>query len=410
MTTQSHQLQTQTHAPAGPANGGLGLVLSGGGAKGAYQAGVLRALTEEGVFATQVAGASIGALNGALVAAAPTQQAAVAHLQKVWAELAQETPLTGSLSGMAGMAKSALSNVPAYITMLATFGMAPALLGSLAKGLGALGLMSVKTRVALKAISSLPGVSALPTEWLKAFQSNLPPLEKLLNNPDETAAGWLSNQPLKKLLDEYLPAGGLPDRVPLHISLYPTEGAALDVMKVLGAELGLMQTPDSHFVHVQSLPADEQKKALMASAALPLLFTPQSVNGQLYGDGGQGGWGKLQGNTPIQPLLDAGCRAVVVTHLEDGSLWDRRAYGQVEIIEIRPDGIGRKSRIRDVLGFDNSRIPEWMEQGWQDTRACMARIRAVVQAHADLHASARARDAALAQTGQQALQEAMRRL
>ena len=52
MTTQSHQLQTQTHAPAGPANGGLGLVLSGGGAKGAYQAGVLRALTEEGVFAT----------------------------------------------------------------------------------------------------------------------------------------------------------------------------------------------------------------------------------------------------------------------------------------------------------------------------------------------------------------------
>ena len=148
----------------------------------------------------------------------------------------------------------------------------------------------------------------------------------------------------------------------------------------------------------------------MASAALPLLFTPQAVNGQLYGDGGQGGWGKLQGNTPIQPLLDAGCRAVVVTHLEDGSLWDRRACGQSEIIEIRPGGIGRKGRIRDVLGFDNSCIPEWMEQGWQDTRACMARIRAVVQAHADLHASARARDAALAQTGQQALQEAMRRL
>ena len=60
-----------------PQGGGLGLVLSGGGAKGAYQAGVLRALTEEGVVATHVAGASIGALNGALVAAAPTQQAAV---------------------------------------------------------------------------------------------------------------------------------------------------------------------------------------------------------------------------------------------------------------------------------------------------------------------------------------------
>ena len=63
--------------------------------------------------------------------------------------------------------------------------------------------------------------------------------------------------------------------------------------------MGLSQTPDSHFVHVQALPADEQKKALMASAALPLLFTPQAVNGQLYGDGGQGGWATLQDNTPM---------------------------------------------------------------------------------------------------------------
>lgn len=407
MTTQSHQLQTQTHAPAGPANGGLGLVLSGGGAKGAYQAGVLRALTEEGVFATQVAGASIGALNGALVAAAPTQQAAVEHLQKVWDALAQESLLQADKTGLA---KSMAAHVPAYITMLASFGMAPAVLRPLLAALAALGPVAMKTGAVAQAVARLP---KLPVAWLEALKSNLPQLLRLLPQPNDieaAATGWLSNQPLKALLDEYLPAGGLPDRVPLHISLYPTEGAALDVMKVLGAELGLVQTPDSHFVHVQSLPADEQKKALMASAALPLLFTPQAVNGQLYGDGGQGGWGKLQGNTPIQPLLDAGCRAVVVTHLEDGSLWDRRAYGQSEIIEIRPGGIGRKGRIRDVLGFDNSRIPEWMEQGWQDTRECMARIRAVVQAHADLHASARARDAALAQTGQQALQEAMRRL
>ena len=51
-----------------------------------------------------------------------------------------------------------------------------------------------------------------------------------------------------------------------------------------------------------------------------------------------------------------------------------------------------------------------MEQGWQDTRACLGRIRDVLQAHAALHASARARDAALAQGGQQQLHEAMQRL
>lgn len=389
-----------------PQGGGLGLVLSGGGAKGAYQAGVLRALTEEGVVATHVAGASIGALNGALVAAAPTQQAAVEHLQQLWNALAQQSPLQADASAAQRLAQS----VPAYVTLLVSFGMTPAALQplmALMALLAALGPLALKAAPVARLAARLP---SLPAAWREALLSHLPLLEKLLPGPD-AVTGWLSNQPVKALLDEYLPAGGLPARVPLYVSLYPTEDTALDLMKLACAEMGLSQTPDSHFVHVQALPADEQKKALMASAALPLLFTPQAVNGQLYSDGGQGGWATLQGNTPIEPLLQAGCRAVVVTHLEDGSLWSRRSFAQqAEIIEIRPSGIRRKGRVRDVLGFDNRLIADWMEQGWQDTRACLGRIRDVLQAHAALHASARARDAALAQGGQQQLHEAMQRL
>lgn len=44
-----------------------GLVLEGGGAKGAYQIGVWRALKEAGVKLKGVAGTSVGALNGALI-------------------------------------------------------------------------------------------------------------------------------------------------------------------------------------------------------------------------------------------------------------------------------------------------------------------------------------------------------
>lgn len=395
-----------TQQPQQPQGGGLGLVLSGGGAKGAYQAGVLRALTEEGVVATHVAGASIGALNGALVAAAPTQQAAVEHLQQLWNALAQQSPLQADASAAQRLAQS----VPAYVTLLVSFGMTPAALRPLLALLAALrplGPLALKAAPVARLAARLP---SLPAAWREALLSHLPLLEKLLPGPD-AVTGWLSNQPVKALLDEYLPAGGLPARVPLYVSLYPTEDTALDLMKLACAEMGLSQTPDSHFVHVQALPADEQKKALMASAALPLLFTPQAVNGQLYSDGGQGGWATLQGNTPIEPLLQAGCRAVVVTHLEDGSLWSRRSFAQqAEIIEIRPSGIRRKGRVRDVLGFDNRLIADWMEQGWQDTRACLGRIRDVLQAHAALHASARARDAALAQGGQQQLHEAMQRL
>ena len=92
---------------------GVGLVLSGGGAKGAYQAGVLRALNDMQVPIGAVSGASIGALNGAIVAAAPTQEIAARHLQELWNELAHVSPLRlgrGSL------------RVPAYLVMLASFG------------------------------------------------------------------------------------------------------------------------------------------------------------------------------------------------------------------------------------------------------------------------------------------------
>ena len=41
-----------------------GLVLSGGGAVGAYQAGVVKALAECGTQISMVSGASIGAFNG----------------------------------------------------------------------------------------------------------------------------------------------------------------------------------------------------------------------------------------------------------------------------------------------------------------------------------------------------------
>ena len=44
-----------------------GLVLEGGGAKGAYQIGAWKALKEAGVKIKGVSGTSVGALNGALI-------------------------------------------------------------------------------------------------------------------------------------------------------------------------------------------------------------------------------------------------------------------------------------------------------------------------------------------------------
>lgn len=52
-----------------------GLVLEGGGAKGAYQIGAWKALVEAGVKICAVAGTSVGALNGALICMGDVQKA-----------------------------------------------------------------------------------------------------------------------------------------------------------------------------------------------------------------------------------------------------------------------------------------------------------------------------------------------
>ena len=57
-------------------------VLGGGGLLGAHEVGMLRALTEAGIRPDLVVGTSVGAINGAFVAADPS--GAVARLDRMW--------------------------------------------------------------------------------------------------------------------------------------------------------------------------------------------------------------------------------------------------------------------------------------------------------------------------------------
>jgi NTE family protein len=69
---------------AAPGGGGTVLVLGGGGGRGAAQLGVLRALAEHGIEPDGCVGTSVGALNAAVVAAKPLDEA-VALLEEIWA-------------------------------------------------------------------------------------------------------------------------------------------------------------------------------------------------------------------------------------------------------------------------------------------------------------------------------------
>ena len=73
-------------------------VLGGGGALGACEVGMLRALLQAGIAPDLVVGTSIGAINGAVVAAEPTLKA-VEELAQLWNSLGRAGVFSGSVLG-----------------------------------------------------------------------------------------------------------------------------------------------------------------------------------------------------------------------------------------------------------------------------------------------------------------------
>jgi NTE family protein len=89
-----------TNRPPG-GRGGTAFVLGGGGVLGAAEVGMLQALVERGIAPDVVVGTSVGAINGALLAADPTP-AGVQRLRGLWEELTAQGVFGGSLLSRMG--------------------------------------------------------------------------------------------------------------------------------------------------------------------------------------------------------------------------------------------------------------------------------------------------------------------
>jgi NTE family protein len=72
MASAETSVSAKTGSAGGPQKTKIGLVLQGGGALGAYEAGAVMCLYDSGMECTIVAGASSGALNAVTLAAAKT--------------------------------------------------------------------------------------------------------------------------------------------------------------------------------------------------------------------------------------------------------------------------------------------------------------------------------------------------
>lgn len=297
----------------------IGLVLAGGGAKGAYQAGALRYLAEIGLQPQIIAGTSIGALNGATLAANTPFSYAVERLDRIWTKLG-ETKVINLDSNLAvtTLNHTAKAFIPTFRHWLVDFA-------------------------------------------LKAGVSN----NKALLDPE----------PVETMLKRAIDPDALRNGIELWVTVFPSiKIAGLDydwLIDLIRSKTGTK----AQWLRVQDCQDDETLyNLLLASAAIPFAFPQREVNGQYYVDGA------LEDNIPLGALAARGCTHAIIIHLGSGVVWDRHDFPAQTIIEIRPsEKINSShlpviSEIHSLLDFTPEKIAILKQMGYQDARRCLEPI------------------------------------
>lgn len=299
------------------ANPQLGIVLTGGGAKGAYQAGALQYIAELGLEPQIIAGTSIGALNGASLSAFRPFPYAVQRLNHIWEELGNAEilrPNTGAVRRTLNYATQAFT----------------------------------------------------PTlrEWLLDFL--------VTQGFMQDSSAIFDPAPIEQLLRSTVKPEQLRRGIELWVTVFPSlkiPGLSHDwLVDFIRASTGT----DAHWLCVQDFTDDETiYNLLLASAAIPLVFPSRTINGTAYVDGG------LADNVPVKALTKRGCKNVIVIHLKNGAVWNRHDFSEQTIIEIRPEKKINKSDtpvfgiIDTYLDFSTERIAELKRRGYEDAKRCL---------------------------------------
>jgi NTE family protein len=220
----------------------VALVLQGGGALGAYQAGVYEAVAEAGIYPDWVAGISIGAINCAIIAGNPPE-ARIEKLRGFW-ECITTNPWRGSFewtNGPTGDAARTWQN---------------------------------QLHAGLAVIAGTAGFFAprYPPSWL--YPSGT-----------ANATSFYDTRQLKDTLERFVDFNRL-NAGPIRLSI------------------GAVNVRSGNFVYFDSQTHTIGPEHIMASGALPPGFPPIEIEGEHYWDGGLVSNTPLQWIVESRPRLD----------------------------------------------------------------------------------------------------------
>ncbi|MFB8027339.1 patatin-like phospholipase family protein [Streptomyces sp. NPDC056465] len=306
----------------------VGLVLAGGGAKGAYELGVSDYLAEIGTDIAAIAGTSIGALNGAVLAAEPDLRRGTQQLAAFWEQFSTQS----------GVAPFADRGLPLDEAGMAVEGTARQLRRFAPR------LRALKQRADLLEELVVQAVNA------PAIRAGRPL--------------WVAAYPL--LDPTSLP---LPQRL-RHL---------IEIMRWLAGSQGSILRLNEH--------SDEQiRQAVLASAALPFIFPARVVDGCAYLDGGLGGPGD---RTPVRAFAEQEhCDVLVVVHLHPDAVISPQPTSRFLRIDIRPSvqivPPGPLGPLSAMLAFSPERVRALRILGYEDAKARFTEVRRLLAARNNL--------------------------
>jgi NTE family protein len=256
----------------------LGLVLSGGGARGAFQVGVYERLLEDERFArgpTVLSGTSAGAINAALIAAGRTPR----EMLDFWLAIAADPPVKASAAFFDGVVRAifrlAVEEGVRWVTTPS------AMLGFLRR-----------LRHHLRPQRGTP--LALVVEYLLTERFELVSrFLEMIREPYLAETTRLRARLVEALGGERIPARGL------RLAINAVDARSGQVVRFVTAPTRVARTPD--YVVVEAITAD----MVLASASIPLLFPPVPIGEHLLWDGG------LLVNTPLAPVIALGADEIV---------------------------------------------------------------------------------------------------
>lgn len=318
-------------------NNKMGLVLSGGGGKGAYEIGVWKYLVEVGIDKDieYVSGTSVGALNAALFAGSTYEKA-----ESIWNNITRDQILEPRLDiekekefteiVSSGMTKSGFTPKKLVQLLGLEDEMTPKKIG-LAIAIGAkLGPLGLALGATFRKIAK------------HYYEKQIKPY--LMTNV------FFKQDSIKNIIENNI------DFKELKTSDVKCYATCFNMSHMRKKSFLLNARAEAN--------GDEFITILAASSAIPIVFEPVIFEGEKYCDGGIP---KLGNNTPIKPILGYEADYIIVVYLEKGKETDAKKYPNQHIIDISPsEDLGGK--IDGTLNFDHDKIAYLMKLGYNDAK------------------------------------------